>query len=349
MVEVQPAPSRLVDEQGRVSVGVFDAPLPVVDIENTRLQWHGMTLSRGFSRWRMKQWQHAAVITPELMLGFAIVDAAYLRTSWCHVLDRASGRHFEHGRKGPTLDLRTARELWDDRTFVHARQYRIDVHNHLGAGEHTIAIEIAGSRKRPAISADLRCAHDLDHIQPLVLVMPVGDNRGAYSHKVVLPTSGTITVGDTQHALDPQHCFAIWDVHKAHYPRRMFWNWATGAGRLADGRALGFNLTRNVNTEDDRINENVVWLDGRRHHLGPARFEIPQDRARETWRLSTVDNAIELEFRPQGERAEALRLGLVQSVFHQPYGSFHGRATVGGETIEIDGLFGICEDHRAVW
>jgi len=349
MVEVQPVPPRLVDEQGRVCFGVFDAPCPAVNIEDTRLKWHGMTLSPGFSRWRMKQWQHAAVITPELMLGFAAVDAGYLRTSWCHVLDRATGTHFEHGRKGPRLDLRTARELWDDRTFVHAREYCIDVHNHLKAGEHRVEIEIAAGRKRPAVRADLVCAHDLDAIEPLVLVMPVGDNRGAYSHKVVLPCSGSIAVGEQRHELDPEQSFGIWDVHKAHYPRKMFWNWATGAGRLADGRSFGFNLTRNVNTEDERINENVVWLQGKRHHLAPARFEIPRSKASNAWRVRTADEALDLRFQPQGERAEALRLGVVQSVFHQPYGEFSGRAVVAGEDLEIRGLFGVCEDHRAVW
>lgn len=170
-----------------------------------------------------------------------------------------------------------------------------------------------------------------------------------YSHKVPLPVTGTIRVGERTFRATPQDSVAILDIHKAHYPRHTFWNWATCAGWDSAGRLIGLNLTRNVNEDDGRFNENAIWVDGRLAHLGPARFELDRRALLEPWRLTTADGAADVEFRPQGERAQRVRLGVVSSVFSQPYGTFRGVVRVGPERVEIEDLFGVCEDHRAVW
>ena len=69
----------------------------------------------------------------------------------------------------------------------------------------------------------------------------------------------------------------------------------------------------------------------------------------EPWKLTTTDGAADLTFTPTGERAESIRLGLVRSCFHQPNGTFSGTVKVEGETVELKDLFGVCEDHDALW
>ncbi|GMV43957.1 MAG: hypothetical protein AMXMBFR64_56730 [Myxococcales bacterium] len=345
-MEILPAPEHLVDAEGRPAIGVFDGPPRHADLERARVVSRGVRLPPALARLRLKQWQHVALITPSTFVGLAIVDAGFLRTTWCHVVDRASGRRFEHSRKGPLLDLRVAPDLWDDRCHVRARGYDATIENRLSAGEHRILFEIAGD---PAVSGTLRCPHDLAADQPLVVSLPVGGGRAMYSLKAALPLEGTLRVGDRTQALDPRSCHAIWDVHKAHYPRRTFWNWATFAGRDAAGRRVALNLTRNVNEDDATWNENAAWLDGHIEHLGPATFHFDPARPLDPWRLGTADGAVDLVFRPQGERREDLRAGLVESVFRQPYGTFDGTVRVRGERVTVEAAFGVCEDHRAVW
>lgn len=342
-------PEAIVDESGRVRFGVHDSPPARANLEAARLTMGPFTLPAWLARLRLKQWQHVAVVTPDAFVGLAVVDAGFIRTTWCHVVDRRTGAHFEHARQGPRLDLRVPPDIWDDRCHVRAPGYVVVIDNRLAAGEHRIGVDIAAAGDLPSVAVALRCPHDLGHIRALAVVLPVGDNRGMYSLKVPLPAQGTLRIGDSDIVVDPATSFAIWDVHKAHYPRRTFWNWATFAGRDAQGRALALNLTRNVNLDDARLNENALWVDGALEHLGPARFQFDPKHTERPWRLSTSDGAVDLEFRPEGDRHQSLRLGVVETVFRQPYGTFTGEVVFRGERLPVDGLFGVCEDHVSVW
>lgn len=349
MIEPTPTPERVVDEHGQVTFGVFREPLRRIDLDRALLRRAGLPLPRAAVRFRLKEWQHFCLDLGDIFATIALVDSKFLRVSWCHVVDRRSGVSFEHARQSPTLGMHLGEALYHDRCHVHARGYSIEIDNALDHGEHRIRIHIAAAGDRPAVDAELRCLHDLETIQPLVVVLPVGVNRGMYSHKVPLPLEGTLRVGDEEFFADPARHQTILDIHKALYPRHTWWNWATCAGRDADGRLIGLNLTRNVNRDDERYNENGVWVDGRLVHLGPAQFDKDPNDLLAPWQLSTTDGAVELTFTPEGERADSIRLGLVRSVFRQPYGKFTGRVALPDGELAIDGLYGVCEDHDALW
>jgi hypothetical protein len=343
-------PTALVDAGGRLTLGVFAGLCRRANLEEARLRWHGLPLPRPLARLRLKQWQHFGLVLPDLFLGVAIVDAGYLRTSWCFVVDRASGRSFEHRRSGVLLELRVAPDLWRDHTFVHARGMAVDIDNSLQLGEHALALAIDGAPGKPAVHGALRCLHDLAAIQPLSVVLPLGGvNQGMYSHKVALPLEGVLRIGDATHVADARSSFALLDIHRAHYPRHTWWRWATCAGQDAAGRLLALNLTRNIALQPERYTENALWIDGAPHRLAPARFEHDRARPLGPWHLSTEDGAVELVFTPRGERSEELRLGLMRSVFHQLHGTFDGTVRAAGQTLPCASFFGLCEDHDSVW
>ena len=342
-------PTSVVDSDARIALGVYDRPFSNVNLDDVRLPLGWLHMGRRLSRMRLKEWQHYVLLLPEAMLTFAIVDSKFLRLSWCHCAELGASQHFEHERQGATLDLRIARELWNDQTYVRSHRYRIEVDNRLGRGEHRIRMMIAADGDKAQIEADLRCVHDLNAIDPLVVVLPVGRGRAAYSHKVPLPLEGTIRVGDRVHRASQGDAFAILDIHKAHYPRHTFWNWATFAGRDEEGKAVGLNLTSNVNREDEHFNENAVWVDGKLETLAPARFELDPGDPLAPWHLTTADGAVELSFEPRGKRSENLRLGLVRSVFQQPYGVFAGTIRCAAGVLRVRDVWGVCEDHDALW
>lgn len=352
MIETRPAPDRLVDPDGRLlGFAVFDGAVRRANLEEARLRWRGLPLPGLYARLRLKQWQHFALVLPEVYLGVAVVDAGYLRTSWCYVVERDSGRAFEHKRTGVTLDVRVARDLWHDHTHARARGYRVEIENLEERGEHELLLEIDRQGERPAVAARLVCGGaDRPHPQPLAVVFAGGSPaHPAYTHKVPLPLSGTVRIGERTRAVDAEAGVAILDVHKAFYPRHTYWNWATFAGRDTRGRRVALNLARNMNRDDARVNENCLWLDGRIAHLGPAGFDYDHRHVLASWRVRTADGDVDLEFRPRGERREDLRLGLVRSVFHQPYGTFAGTVRFLGEEIPVADQFGICEDHDSLW
>ena len=349
MLDIKAPPASLVDASGHVAHGIFDRPCPRANLDEARVDWLDWPLPRALARLRLKQWQHFALILPEAFLGVAVVDLGFVSTSWCFVLDRVTGAAHEHKRLGPILDLQVAGDLWHERSWARAPAYRVEIENALDAGEHRLELAIEAAPGKPAVEGSLRCAHDLAVNRPMVVCMPVGPGRSMYSHKVALPLEGELRIGGRKIAARSASSFAILDVHKAHYPRHTWWLWSTLAGRTAGGSVIAVNLTRNMNIDDDRINENALWVDGAIQHLGPARFDHDRAAPLRPWKVGTVDGAVDLTFTPAGERKEELALGLFRSVFHQPHGTYRGTVRFAGQPITVDGFFGICEDHDSIW
>lgn len=349
----------LVGPDGRVRFGVSHRPLRRVDLGAARFAWHGVPLPAAARRFRLKEWQHVCVVSRDWLLTFAIVDTKFLRVAWLQGVDlRAAARtatagtaRFEHHRRSPLLDLRVGDALWDDKTHVHARGLRIDVHNHLDAGCHTLDLDVAASRGLPAVKGSLVLDHDLATVAPMVVSLPVGPGRTMYSHKVPLPVRGELQIGDETVVLDrASGAVALLDIHKAHYPRHTWWRWATCGGYDAEGRLLGLNLTRNVVEDDARYNENALWVDGRVTRLGPARFTLDRADPHPPWIVGTADGAAALAFTPLGGRREDLDVpGVLRSRFNQLYGRFDGTVETADAKIRIDGLVGLCEDHDSLW
>ena len=86
-------------------------------------------------------------------------------------------------------------------------------------------------------------------------------------------------------------------------------------------------------------------IDGKLHPLGTARFDL----GGEDWSMGTEDGTVALSLDAQGERHEDLNLGLVVSRFRQRFGTYSGTVRIGEEVIEVDDLYGVAEDHHAVW
>ncbi|MCP4805136.1 MAG: DUF2804 family protein [Proteobacteria bacterium] len=251
-----------------------------------------------------------------------------------------SGETVEDAGRWPMVTTRVARSLWDDHSAASGSGIQLQVHNHLDAGHHEITLDSKGSD----LHARLRCHHDPAQTDALVVCLPVGRGRGAYSHKVPLPVSGELRAFGRAFELDADECTAILDIHQAHYPRETWWKWATFVGRDARGRRVAVNLTRNV-VKDEAIHENALWIDGRLQLLGPSAFALDE----EPWRAGTADGTTSLEFTGQGERWEDLNLGVVVSRFRQRFGTFSGVVSGRDGPIELTDAFGLFEDHNATW
>jgi len=343
MRSIIPTPEQAVRPDGTPEYGIFQTPFQRLNLEDARFR-RFMRVSR------LKEWQHIGIVHPEVYISLAAVDLKYLAASWVFIHDRRTGISFEHERKLPGRRLVLPEVLWDARWSLDGgRGYRIDMRNHLSVGEHELRIDVRKDGGRAAVQAKMTLREDLERVHPLVAVLPLSKNRPFYTHKAPCPVKGTLRIGARTFTFSPERDIALLDVHKAYYPRKTFWRWATFATPGSDGAPLGVNLTHNVIQPDDRLNENVLWAGGRLHLLGSARFEIPED-PRAKWRIRTLDDLVDLEFRPLGERSEDTNLLVARSWYRQPVGLFSGvvRDGRGGEH-RIEDVWGIAEDHRVTW
>ena len=331
-----PAPDKLIDASGTLAFGQYRGALKDVDIADAQVAgWPGFS-----SGLRLKRWQHFCIVHPELVLTLAVVHTGYLQLAWVQAIDRATGRAEECAGRWPLVRTSVARSLWDEHNRASGSGLEVHIHNHLDQQAHRLEV----ATQDPGIQASLVCHHDPAETEALVVCLPVGRGRGAYSHKVPLPVSGTLEAFGRRVQLDPAECTAILDIHQAHYPRHTWWKWATFVGRDEAGRRVAVNLTRNI-VEGDAIHENALWIDGKLQLLGPAAFELEK----EPWRAGTRDGGTQLVFEGGGEREEALDLMVVVSRFRQRFGSFSGVVQAQEGPIRLDGAFGLFEDHQATW
>ncbi len=104
-----PAPERLLGPDGTVAAfGMWSGALKDVDLADARVQGRPGLLGR----FRLKRWQHIAVVHPEAALTFAMVDAGFLRIGWVQGIDRTTGKVFEHHFQSPVLDVQLVESVF---------------------------------------------------------------------------------------------------------------------------------------------------------------------------------------------------------------------------------------------
>jgi hypothetical protein len=331
---------------GQVQFGRFARPFRELNLLDAKC---GITRVGGLRRFRLKEWEHWAVVHPNWYLSVAIVDVGFLVTSWLHLFDRRNRKAFEHVRKLPPWMFRAPANLWDHSGEVKTRGYRVFVHNHLERQVHRLQIEVSGQRSLPAVSGTLLFNEDPARTQPLVVMLPLGPNRPMFSHKSACPASGVLEIGGEKVEFTPDRDVGLLDYHRAYYPRNTFWRWATFATIDASGNLLGVNLTHNIIKDDEQFNENCIWHGNSISLLGAARFDVPKDPT-QPWTIRTTDGAVNLELTPQGLRRERVNLGLIRTAYDQPYGLYSGTLVdYTGRRHTVEKAFGVAEDHVATW
>lgn len=308
------------------AVGRFVAPVARPNVE------------AGPVRAPLKQWHYQSFTTKTWFLAFGLVQLGYVAQLFVYLVDLRSGERVELTRMSLLgRALRFAPSSIAGKTTW--RTSGVSVETGFD-GQHFVRLDLLLGGKR--LSGELRSEPD----EALALSFPLAPERLAYTHKAAaMRTRGTLRFGDL--SLSFEEALSGLDFTRSLALRHTVWNWASFAGTTASGKRMGLNLSARVYDLAGQSMENAVWLDGRVQTLGGVHFEVPRHTATETWRIRSLDGSgeVALDIQPLGERSAALDLKLIRSVFVQPYGEASG--VVMGERIE--GVFGVVEDHDALW
>jgi hypothetical protein len=349
MRRVLPKAKSLVDEAGMPRLGVFAGEFENLNIYDSALRISGIPLPKSAVRFRTKEWFHAAVITPEAYIGFAVVNMKFLGMSFVSFTKRDGTGAFEHRKQGLASKASVPVDMLHSRGGFSSKGYEFRVETGLDSGRHAMELNVKPSGKAPAVDLKITGFEDPAKIAAMVVSMPVGSARAAYSHKCVIPCEGSLVVGCEELLGEGKMGLMVIDFHRALYPRHTFWRWATFAGWGDDGMPVGLNLTKNVVVDDWEYNENCFWEGGKMHLLGPAVFEFDHRNVMLPWKIKSADGAVELVFKPLCEKGEKVNAGIIADNFKQVYGTFSGTVSAGGKQSEIRDLFGVCERHDAIW
>lgn len=295
-------------------------------------------------RLRVKEWHYHSVVSEEWFLALAVAQLGYVANAFVYLVERAAPeRRREHEALSPlgrALDFAPSSVHGTTRWSSKGAQLSIA---HCDGWRLELDVVLAGERLRGQLEIAPR--------ESLAVVFPLADDRPAYTHKAAgLPVEGALTLSGRN--LDFSGSMATLDWTRSLANRHTHWKWASFAGCDRTGRTLGLNLSAEVYDQPPgESHENALFIDGITHSLGGVRFEVPQRPERERWRIESRSTAeVELEFRPLGARRQRLELGILRSNFVQAYGTFHGTVTPAGlASAEVDGVFGVVENHDALW
>ncbi len=321
-----PAVPRLV-EDGRTRFGTFDGPFERVNALDAEV-WGGFPVPRPIKAMRLKEWEAFQIGVDRWFVCVALFDAKLLSLAQIKIYDRERREKVLFEKKLPPWSFALPDTLLDSSVEYVGGDVRMRFSNRLAEGYVEIELDA------PDVEASIT-AH-ADRGVPQVVSIPFGRNHGMYSHKCLMPASGTMRVRGNDVIVDPERAFIFMDDHKGYYPYEMKWDWLTAAGRRGDGTLVGFNLTRNQSIAPDEHNENCLWV-GKELRLLPA---VSFERADEAWRVrdeaGTIDVRFDVEM-PSRIDVDAL---IVRSRYSGPFGSVRGRI----DDVELEGLFGMGED-----
>jgi hypothetical protein len=338
---ITPAPRRLV-ENGRTNFGTFSSDFEEVNpLDASRV--FGVPVPRFAKNMRLKEWQAYQLGNADcFLLAVLYNQKAGLLTQFIYY-DRKKRSGVKYEKIVPAWKATMPSSLTDSRACYETGGYRIDYHNLLKQGMLYIDVAFRSHRGLPDLYGHFEANHAARGVRPLVVSLPIGENRGMYSHKCLMPMRGFLIAGDRSIEFRDDDSFAIIDAHKGYYPYVLSYDWVTGVITGRKRGLSGFNLTDNQVRDKERYNENCLWSDGKLHLLPPVRFERPDGPDGE-WFIRDEYGMVNIVFTPEMPNVINMDLLIAKTDYHGPFGSFRGviRPQTGTK-VAIDGFFGMGE------
>lgn len=338
--ESQNTPKAVV-EGGRVNLGRFALPFRMMNI----LDPCELNAKSRFKRWlRLKEWVGFGLDHPHWYGAMLIQDAKYLASAAIYLFSRKSQKLYQYISVRFDRQVKIASTLWNDHSCFRASGFFMHFDHRLDQGYHRITIDIAEDKKNPRLKADLTFYQDLHLIQPLVVCLPLKTGSFAYTHKSPLFISGHIRLGEEEMVYEKKRDLTNLDEHKAFYPYRTKWLWATFAGYDEHRRLLALNISDQMFKDQDIWNENAVWVEGRLFYLGRAEFSLKESDPHQPWQIRETNGNADLTFTPEGGFFQKRNLLLLKMDYFQMFGRFNGWIKDEmGRQYPIKDLYGVAE------
>lgn len=339
------AGGRLVRPDGTVRLGIFDGPIDVVNHRDYVLRDPFGTARGALARrFRFHQFQFLGGLSEQLVFGCAIVDTRVVGSAFVYCYDPATRRRVERSVKRPLgLGMRGSDAPETGTTSFTAGGTRVTMTATAEPRERRLVVE-AG-----AVAIDAVFSEETPPMEPMRLCTRAGATGWVYARKTAgVGVRGTLRWDDRTFDLGALGLFGHHDWSAGFMRRETFWNWGCLAGRAADGRVAGLNVSCGVN--ETGVTENCFWVDGRLHKVDTVSFDYDQRDLMRPWRLRSGDGRVDLVFTPEGMHVERVNAVLLATNFHQLFGRFTGTlTTVAGDRVAIERMLGFCEDHYAKW
>ncbi len=335
------APLSLISKHtGLPEYGHFDGVIESLGLAN--FQYHNeMDKPAGAlaKHFHYKQFQFVCINTPRYVIGVALADIRYLGSAFCYLYDIKNNELIESSLLRPLgVGYRTSQSPLNGEAGIAGRKLSVDFTIQDGQWHLTLATD--------RIDAKLKLLPSPLSL-PMAMCAPCGYNGWTYTQKHNgLKLSGELTINHEPQPLN--QALAGYDFSAGYMRRETSWRWASINAHIEEG-VMGLNLAAGVN--ETGANENVFWINGERHLLGPVHFDFKRKgEGAEAWRIYSDDGRINLTFTPNNCRKEKLNLLVLKSNFRQFIGRYSGEIIDSeGKLYRLNNILGLSEDHYAKW
>lgn len=325
------APSSIVDESGMPLFGTYGGVVKSSSLSN-------VSGTRKF--YRRKKWQYQVIVTPEVIVLYAIVDLNYACSAFLSAFDLNTGKTYDKSFLG--LPLLSRVHITDEPSTGLEASFitpgtKLLVEGYLkGMG---LYVNTEGLELRARVTCNFKHA--------LTVIAPVEEGLVNVTQKIISGSvNGSLTVAGKKY--DLSQGLAGTDYTQGYLARRTCWRWAMGMGRLVDGTPFGFNLVEGIN-EGPLSNENAFWVGDKFYLVERPVFEWNAHDLMDNWRIETMDGKIKLTFSPKFIHKEHKNLLLIKSTFAQPVGLFSGTVELDDRSFTFTNAGGVTETQDSTW
>jgi hypothetical protein len=336
-----PAPDSIV-QGGEFALGRYGTPFRRANMLDVHRPFH-YPIPRLVKDWRLKEWQAYQFGDARWFFFASLYNAKICSLVLFIAYDRERKKKYLIRRFVPGSIFHFPESLSGSDVFYRGSRILLDSDCDFDSGAVQLTV-VRGSRSPSGrFSGRFRFACGPKSAAPSVVCLPLGMNRAMYSTKILMPMEGEFSAGGENYRFEGPASMGILDDHKGFYPYRLRYDWVTGFGADAKGRRVGFNLTDNQVRDQVRYNENCMWINNKVWPLPPVKMTRPQGSAGD-WIIQDTEGMVDLVFVPELANDLRFNLGIVESDYSGPLGSFRGFVRNGeGSKIRAELLYGAGE------
>jgi len=338
---LEPAPAAAV-MRGEYEYGRFGTPFArvnLLDVERPFLY----PIPRFVKAWRLKEWRAFQFGDARWFFFTALYDAKTASIAMFIAYDRETKRRAGFQVPIPGSAFSYGERLSGSRTLYRSSRSHLEYGCEFDDGFLTISVRRGEPDAERSFAGEFRFSCTPKAAAPQSVCLPLGMNRAMYSTKMLMPFEGEFTRGAEVFGFGGPAAMGIMDDHKGYYPYRLRYDWVTGFGLDRKNRRVGFNLTDNQVREQEKYNENCLWINNRVWPLPPIKVTRPRGPAGE-WVIQDTEGLVDLVFVPEAQNDIRFNYGVIETDYHGPCGSFRGVIKNGdGDKVQAELLYGAGE------
>jgi hypothetical protein len=293
--------------------------------------------------YRIKEWESFSVQDEHFFLEALFGNFKLFHLALIFLYDKETGENYVYRKILPGNKWRMPRSLNHALVDYHSSRFLFRIHTWLNADTINLDIDIAATKRQPAITAHLAYSMGSGDVTPVAVSLNFAERRNMYAFKALTAVRGDLVLGERHISLDPAHCMGIFRDYKGFFPYRMLGVFCGGMGFDGEGRRYGFHIVENQAKETHKNNENALWVNGSFTPLPPVRITMPGGPESD-WVIQDLDGMVDLVFTPKEINRAGINFLITNGDFIAPMGYYNGAlVSCNNERIQVRNQWGIGE------